>query len=565
MRTPCTRLLVRSALLIVPVLAACRDDHPLTPAPAPSDAGARLAVSTAGAAPYPYRCATSLVPDQAAANVELRNSYVDWLSARVTSSGTKAAGQLRVDGGPQFNGGTVSEGQGYGMLLAAYLGDKKTFDELWAYSKAYHNANKVMSWHIDASGNVVDKNAATDADEDMAFALLLADKKWGGYWNDLNALLGAMKQHMVEAGTYVLKPGDVWGGSHALYVSYLAPAYYKAFAAYVGDPFWNNVADKSYQIIANINDRGQNATTGLVPDYAQASGAPVDGSNPDDYWFSWDAIRSPWRLAKDAVWNCDTRAKAQLDKMNPFFADPNRGGGPTGIKSGYELGGTVTEPWHSVAFVGPLTAAALVSSDGTYKTDMWKHTVELRTTDYYSAELRLLGMLLASGNMEDPLAGQRRRQVDDFESGTLSNWWTARDGAGSTLSASVIRPAAVGYGMEVNYSVVNWALVGTSPNQDWSGYRSFEFWVRGGGTGNTLSIEIEDADGELFRHTFVDDFTGWKFSSVPLDTNGFPRRTDWQPVTTDNGMTLTTVKALRIAPLGGQGSFAVDRIELIPK
>lgn len=559
------RLPVYSALVVVPLLAACQDGHPLDPAGEPADAGPRTAVSTAGSARYPYRCATSLVPDQAAANVELRNSYLDWLSTRVTSGGTRAAGQLRVNAGPRKGGGTVSEGQGYGMLLAVYLGDKKTFDELWRYSEYYHqfNGNGVMPWHVDASGNVVDKNAATDADEDMAFALLVADKKWGGYWNDLTALTGAMKQHMVEPGTYVLKPGDVWGGSHALYVSYLAPAYYKAFAAYVGDPFWNNMADKSYQIIDNINGRGQNSATGLVPDYAQASGDPVAGSDPDDYWFSWDAIRAPWRLAKDAAWNCDARAKAQLDKMNPFFAGP--GGGPTGIKSGYELNGTVAEPWHSVAFVGPLTAAALVSTDGTYRTAMWNHTVELRDTSYYAAELRLLGMLLASGNMEDPLAGQRRRRVDDFESGSISQWWTYADAAGSTLSKQLIRPAAVGYGMQVDYSVVSWAGIAVDVNRDWSGYRSFEFWVRGGGTGNRIGIELEDADGELFRHEFVDDFTGWKFSSIPLDTNGFPRRTDWQPTTVNNGLTLTTVKVLRFTPLGGQGSFAVDRIELIPR
>jgi hypothetical protein len=71
--------------------------------------------------------------------------------------------------------------------------------------------------------------------------------------------------------------------------------------------------------------------------------------------------------------------------------------------------------------------------------------------------------------------------------------------------------------------------------------------------------------GNFSGTSSLDDFNGWKFSSVPLDTNGFPRRTDWQPVTTDNGLTLTNVKTLRLAPLGGQGRFAVDRIELIPK
>jgi hypothetical protein len=230
-----------------------------------------------------------------------------------------------------------------------------------------------------------------------------------------------------------------------------------------------------------------------------------------------------------------------------------------------------------VAFHGPLTAAALVSTNSSYKTAMWNRTVELGTfkpygsapqqyTAYYAAELRLLGLMLASGNMEDPLGAKRRKRVDDFESGTTSRWHPFADGAGTTITPRIAASGAVGSGMEVDYSIVNWGGVLTKPAQDWSGYRAIEFWVRGTGSGNRVTVELEDADGELFQHRFYDDFTDWKFASVPLNTTGFPRRTDWQPVTVNNGLTLTNVKVLRFAfgPDGVQGTFAVDRIELIP-
>ena len=72
------------------------------------------------------------------------------------------------------------------------------------------------------------------------------------------------------------------------------------------------------------------------------------------------------------------------------------------------------------------------------------------------------------------------------------------------------------------------------------------------------------ADGELFDHSFVDDFTGWRFASVPLTVAGFPRRTDWQPVAVNNGLTLSNVKFLRFRPLAGSGSFGLDRVVLVP-
>ncbi|HEX8670918.1 MAG TPA: glycosyl hydrolase family 8, partial [Longimicrobium sp.] len=296
-------------------LSACDEDSTLvgpSAANAPSPGGPRYGVSVAGAAPYAYSCGLSLAPDQAAANTRIRDDYETWRSRRVWSQGAQAApGGLRVTVGPSFmfdigNGNpqpapyaTISEGQGYGMLLAAYMGDKATFDGLWRYAKAYHNTHGVMKWAVDQYGTALDSNAASDGDEDMAFALLVADKRWGGYWNDLNALVGNMKTYFVDPTTYVFKSGD-WSGSSPLRVhpGYLAPAYYKGFASYLGDPFWTSVANKSYEILANIDARSaangsSNAATGLVPDRAMVSG---DSSTSGSYRFSWNAHRAPWRL-----------------------------------------------------------------------------------------------------------------------------------------------------------------------------------------------------------------------------------------------------------------------------
>jgi hypothetical protein len=394
--------------------------------------------------------------------------------------------------------------------------------------------------------------------------------------SDLSTQAANMMTHMVDHNLYpnFLKPGtNPYAEPGWTYAGYFGPAYYKAFAAHLGAAGWTAVADKSYEVLANVDSKSASATTGLVPNRTRANGDPVELRY---YIFGWNAIRAPWRLAEDAVWNCDTRATGRLNRMNAFFAPI----GPLNIVSGYKMNGDTVgnEYTDQVAFIGPLTAAALVSSNTSYKTAMWNRTVELGTykgystaphqdTAYYGAELRLLGMLLASGNMEDPLGAKPRRRVDDFETGTLAKWSPYVDGTGTTtITPRVISPAAIGYGMEIDYVIGQWGGVLTKPAQDWSGYRALEFWIRGSGTGNRIIIELEDADGELFQHRMFDDFTGWRFASIPLNTTGFPRRTDWQPVTTNNGLTLTNVKVLRIAPGpdGARGTFAVDRMELIP-
>jgi hypothetical protein len=175
-----------------------------------------------------------------------------------------------------------------------------------------------------------------------------------------------------------------------------------------------------------------------------------------------------------------------------------------------------------------------------------------------------MSMLLASGNMEDPLGGELRRRVDDFERDNLAQKWWPYGGAADTVTRQRITPAGVGHGMKVGYAISGWGGVGRDVAASWSGYRAMEFWIRGSGSGNTIRVQIEDADGELFEHRILDDFTDWRFASIPLSTTGFPRA-GWQPAgVPNNGLTLSNVRTLQLTPVGGRGSFEIDAIELIP-
>ena len=67
------------------------------------------------------------------------------------------------------------------LLIAVYMGDQTLFDELWKYEQGYLDDNGLMDWYISADGkDRKGMGGATDADEDMAFALLMASRQWGG-------------------------------------------------------------------------------------------------------------------------------------------------------------------------------------------------------------------------------------------------------------------------------------------------------------------------------------------------------------------------------------------------
>jgi endo-1,4-beta-D-glucanase Y len=514
---------------------------------------------------YGYSCASSIAPDQSTGNTELQNSYTSWKNTYVTASG--AGGFLRVIGD---GGNTFSEGIGYGMILAAYMGDKPTFDGLWSYAKSHFDANGLMHWKIDPNNNVTGQNAATDGDEDMALALIVADKKWGGYTTNANSLIGKIMAHEVEANTFVLKPGDVWGGSATTNPSYFAPAYYKVFGAYTGNSNWSLVADKCYQIIANVNSKTGAGTTGLQPDWTTAAGDPVSGKSYD---YTYDACRVPWRLAVDAAWYCDSRASSQLNKINAFF----KGIGAANIKDGYRLDGTLIGQWHNSVFVATAAPGAIISADTAYKSSMWNEAVRLTNQGYFHDTLRALSILFMSGNMANPVAtvpDPNKLILDDFESGNTGKWSTFKD-ASTTMTPGIVSPGAVGsYAMNVQYSIVSYGGVtqGYTTSQDWSGYQTFDFWFKGNNTGNTIRLEVSDnrAAGsttdtsERFEYRFVDNWTGWRHFS--LTGAAFQRRADWQPTGAPNdGFTLTQVWGFNFSPVGGAGSFQVDQLELVKR
>jgi endo-1,4-beta-D-glucanase Y len=339
--------------------------------------------------PFPqHRLSDACSYPASCSDEDARVAWTKWKQTFVTSAGGSA---LRVRR-PSNGNDTVSEGMGYGMLGAVYMNDRATLDGLWAYAQQKLDENGLQNWHLDAGGVVLDGGgAATDADEDMAFALVMADAQWGGYAAPAKQLVASVLDHEVEAGSNVLKPGDRWGGSNETNPSYLSPAYYRVFAAYTGQARWMAVVDASYDLLTKC----ANPTTGLVPDWCNAAGAAQRSSR-----YSYDACRTPWRIALDACWNSEPRAKTYLGHVSAFFNKL----GAANIKDGYTLDGTATGQANSLAFVGPAGASALAGPAPQLAKDAYTRVKAVTRLGagsaytYYDASWGVLSLLLMTGN-----------------------------------------------------------------------------------------------------------------------------------------------------------------------
>jgi endo-1,4-beta-D-glucanase Y len=232
-----------------------------------------------------------------------------------------------------FNGNiSTSEGQAYAMLRAFWLRDKATFDTTYKWAKdnlQIPRGDHLFSWKwgekADKTWGALDTTSATDADQDIALALLLAHKEWKDpqYKEDALLILNEIWDRLTLNAPIgrVLLPGD-WpkkGRTYQINPSYFAPYAYRVFAEADQDHDWTVLIDSSYEILTRSVAQSE---THLVPDWVEIS---MDNDNIKLYQdpmdersdFGYEAIRSYWRIGLDALMNpLEKRASTLLKTKN---------------------------------------------------------------------------------------------------------------------------------------------------------------------------------------------------------------------------------------------------------
>jgi endo-1,4-beta-D-glucanase Y len=331
-------------------------------------------------------------------NTAISQIYARWTKNFVRSDGSG----LKVICPEQENGVTTSESMGYGMLIAAAMGDKDSFDKMWAYVKGKLSGG-LMTWKPGQTGS------ATDGDEDIAYALYMANAQWGGYKTDADAMGSAFAADIAS--------DVVSGGSNYKTVfnpSYFAPAAYRKFPG-----GYASAISKTYGLLnANINA----TTAGIPTDWADmSSGAPKTAaevgaqvsSGLDGQVLGYDGARVAWRLGLDACTG-SADASTSLNKVISFFATKyNNGDTIDFMKAGW-VKGSGQPHQKSVdcqgSFIGPMGVAGMAvggTNGPKFRDRAFRAMLDILdygdfNHTYFPSTVGFLTLLLMSGNFPTP-------------------------------------------------------------------------------------------------------------------------------------------------------------------
>ena len=244
--------------------------------------------------------------------------WQSWKNAHLDFSG-------RVIDAPQRSA-SHSEGQGYGMLLAAEFGDSAAFDRMadWTHTNLAIRGDNLLAWRWlpDTPERVPDLNNASDGDLFYAWALLRGSEVFGQTrWRsramdvvaDLVRLCIASRPD--RPGTPILLPAETGFVNDDRIVfnpSYIMPRAMRELASASGDMQLARAAESGLALMEEL------AGQGLTPDWLELSAGgprPAEGFSPHA---GYEAIRVPLFL----LWSGDYRHPAALRAADAMSRAP---------------------------------------------------------------------------------------------------------------------------------------------------------------------------------------------------------------------------------------------------
>ncbi|WP_257385881.1 glycosyl hydrolase family 8 [Tahibacter caeni] len=373
---------------------------------------------------------------QAQLDQDVRDAYARWKSAYLRSAGTDGSGNAlyRVLCDTDGAGNTVSEGQGYGLVVVALMAGHEPDAAaiaagLWRYADLHPSGidARLMSWNISAAGQVQEGNdSAFDGDNDIALGLLIAAAQWpAGTPVDFRAraleVIAGQSASVLGPASALPLLGDWVAPDGATYNQYsvrpsdFMPAHALNFAVASGAPVWRQSIAAMHAAVEHLQTTYAPAT-GLLPDFSvresaastQLKPAPANFlEGPHDGHYDYNAGRVPWRLATQALLHADADSARQARRI-ALWSAVAAGGVATNIRPGYLLDGTpITTSYFTSFFAAPLGVAAMTSPGQQSWLNAIYDSVRTRQEGYYEDSVALLSLLVMSGTYWDPVAIDR--------------------------------------------------------------------------------------------------------------------------------------------------------------
>lgn len=351
--------------------------------------GVFLALAAVPKRPFPQHqsyAADTLRPNhfsQSQMDQHVRDFYDAWKARFLVDAGLDDAGRplyrIAFDQGSPI---TVSEGQGYGMMITALMAGhdaqaQQLFDGLWRFARRFPSGGdaRLMSWRIEDGVISGGNNSAFDGDADMAYGLLLAHAQWGdagevNYGAAARELIGAILNATVGPQSFLPTLGDWVGFDGATFNQWtprssdFLPSHFRAFGRFTQEPTWTTVVTACQKAVTSLQ-AGDGRATGLLPDFLSCdAGIDCDAAPADflegahDGAFYYNAGRDPWRLGLDVLLNGDARSRAQVRPFLDWVVAAS--GGQAGqIAAGYKLDGTPIGQYATTFFIAPMGVAAM--------------------------------------------------------------------------------------------------------------------------------------------------------------------------------------------------------------
>ncbi|MFZ5893113.1 MAG: glycosyl hydrolase family 8 [Myxococcota bacterium] len=312
---------------------------------------------------------------------------------------------------PEQNGGDItSEALGYGMMIAAAMGDKALFDKFHSYVRAQGGQGSgLMNWKQGASGS------ASDGDLDIAYALYMAHLQWpsAGYKTAADAMADAIfKNDLVNN---IVRGGSMYKDS-PFNPSYFSPAAFRVFAKNGVTSFTNaitpnfnfvntNVAASAARVPTDWADPSTGAPAG-TPSGAQVQSGIQDGGNGA---MGYDAARVPWRLGWDVcLGGGNNTALKQI--VDYFAAKYDAGASIDLMLAGWYK--AKDAPFSTAAatqgsYIGPMGVGGLAMGNTAMRDRAFRTMLDILESGdfnhtYFPSTVGLLTLLMLSGNFPTP-------------------------------------------------------------------------------------------------------------------------------------------------------------------
>ncbi len=367
-------------LLIGPGLVACGASSTpdrLTGQPAPSRTPSLTPIVSVSSAPT-----TGITrPDVNVLHTQLSESWTNYTTRFIQQDGRV------LD--PSDQAVSTSESQSYALLRSVWSNDQATFERVWHWTKDNLQTrpdDKLFAYRWGQTGNnewrQIDKASASDADQDIALALIFADRRWSNtdYRPQAQAILDSIWQKEVVTVSHkpYLSAGD-WAPAQdrpTLNPSYMEPYAYRIFATVDPAHAWPTLVETAYEVIKGCSETSLDGKTaaqlpanwcGIDQKTGQFTTAQDYPSLTTNYGF--DAFRTMWRVAVDYKWFGEKRALDYLKASSKLRDDWKQNGK---LAAEYDYSGKVVNPQENLAVYGgdlanleltdPAMAAALVNS-----------------------------------------------------------------------------------------------------------------------------------------------------------------------------------------------------------